>query len=334
MSDITSVYRARVNGELQPVEGAGPSVVDLFAGAGGLSLGFESAGFKVQGFEMDSDCCSTYNLNLSGPCHRTVLHLESNLPYADVLIGGPPCQPFSVAGRQSGLTDERNGFPAFVSAVRRIRPKIFIVENVRGVYYRNKEYINSVCRELASLGYVVDRKLLNAVDFGIPQKRERVFIVGHDGGWRWPRPESKKVTAGDALGAMAFEAPTDGLYLTANMDRYIANYEKKSKCVRPRDLHLDQPSRTLTCRNLAGATSDMMRIRLDDGRRRRLSVTEAARLQSFPDRWEWTGALGSRFSQIGNAVAPLLALALAKCVQGALIGTADGIESEEQLRFV
>jgi DNA (cytosine-5)-methyltransferase 1 len=99
------------------------------------------------------------------------------------------------------------------------------------------------------------------------------------------------------------------------MDAYVAKYEAASKCRQPRDLKLDQPSRTLTCRNLGGATGDMMRIRLEDGRRRRIDVREAARLQGFPDWFKFKGTTASQFRQIGNAVPPLLSLALAKQVR-------------------
>lgn len=327
-------YIERINRELRPVPDGSPRVIDLFAGAGGLSLGFEAAGFAVTGFEMNSDCCETYRKNLVGECHQETLHLDTELPEADVVIGGPPCQPFSVAGNQRGREDERNGFPAFVSAVRRLQPTLFLIENVRGVFYRNRAYIDRVCDELESLGYEVEAKLLNAVDFGVPQRRERVVIVGSRGAWQWPGAENAKVSAGEALGDLAFEAPADGLYLTSSMDRYIASYEAKSKCVRPRDLHLDQPSRTLTCRNLAGATSDMMRVKLTDGRRRRLRVEEAARLQSFPDWWTWAGSRDSAFNQVGNAVAPLFALALARSVRASLEGSVQSGQRQKQLRLI
>jgi DNA (cytosine-5)-methyltransferase 1 len=327
-------YADRLNNDLRPVPGGSPLVLDLFAGAGGLSLGFEAAGFDVHGYEMNSDCCDTYRMNLLGPCHMVELRPDTEFPKADVVIGGPPCQPFSVAGLQAGEDDSRNGFPAFVSAVKQAQPRLFIAENVRGVFYRNREYVDTVCDELRSLGYTVDVQVINAVKYGVPQKRERVIIVGHDGTWRWPTPESVTVTAGDALGNMAYEAPEEAAYLTPNMDDYIARYEAKSGCATPRDLHLHIPSRTLTCRNLGGATSDMMRIRLPDGRRRRLRIEEASRLQSFPDWWRWSGNTTSVFNQIGNAVAPLLAMHLANASRAYLEGRSEGFQTHEQLRLI
>ena len=111
---------------------------------------------------------------------------------------------------------------------------------------------------------------------------------------------------------MAFNIPENAKFLTTSMDNYIAKYEKASKCKTPRDLHLDKPARTLTCRNLAGATGDMHRIKLADGRRRRLTIREAARLQSFPDWFTFLGSEQSIFNQIGNAVPPVLSYHLAK----------------------
>ena len=123
---------------------------------------------------------------------------------------------------------------------------------------------------------------------------------------------------GDALGDSMQQAPDGSKFLTANMDEYIMRYEKASCCIRPRDLYPDQPARTVTCRNLAGATGDMLRIRLPDGRRRRLLVREAARLQSFPEWFEFCGTDSSKFNQIGNAVPPLLSLSLAASIRNYL----------------
>jgi DNA (cytosine-5)-methyltransferase 1 len=298
---------------LPKVRSNAPVVLDLFAGCGGLALGFEAAGFKTIGFEMDEDASATYGANLHGECHTLTLTPATDLgKRADVIIGGPPCQPFSVGGLQEGLRDKRNGFPAFISAVERYSPRVFVFENVRGMLYRNKQYFDEVLSALTHMGYRVECCLLNAVAYGVPQRRERLFVVGHSGTWSWPKPIRHTFTAGDALVGLADQIPTDAKFLTPSMDAYVAKYEKASKCVRPRDLHLDDASRTVTCRNLNGATGDMLRVRLPDGRRRRLTVREGARLQSFPDRFCFRGSEGSQFNQIGNAVPPLLAKAIGR----------------------
>lgn len=308
-------YVERINSILRTASTQDSLVLDLFAGCGGLSLGFEAQGFYTQGFEMNSDYCNTYEKNLKGTCIQTVLSFETELPYAPVVIGGPPCQPFSVNGEQKGLHDSRNCLPIFIASIAKIKPQIFIFENVRGLMYRNKWYLDEVIHSLAELGYIVEAKLLNAVDYGIPQKRERLIVVGHKGGFSFPPRVACQVMASQAIGDSATLTSPEAKYLTPSMDEYVARYEKASACKRPRDLHLDQPSRTLTCRNLAGATGDMMRIKLGDGRRRRLFVREAARLQSFPDWFTFYGTETSQFNQIGNAVPPLLAYHLAASVR-------------------
>jgi DNA (cytosine-5)-methyltransferase 1 len=120
---------------------------------------------------------------------------------------------------------------------------------------------------------------------------------------------------GEAIGDTMHEAPPDSKFLTESMDVYVAKYEKASYCINPRDLYEDKPARTLTCRNLAGATGDMQRVRLKDGRRRRLFPNEAARLQSFPDWFKFAGNETQVFNQIGNAVPPFLAYQLAQSVK-------------------
>lgn len=298
------------------IRGAAPNgfkVLDLFAGCGGLALGFEAAGFETHGFEMDADAAASYRKNLLGDC--TEVKLSAGYDYGfqpDLIIGGPPCQPFSVIGHQRGSQDDRDGFPVFIDAVARLQPRLAIIENVRGLMYQSRPYLDAVVAHLTALGYQVDYRLLKATDFGVPQNRERVVITASRVGWTWPKATvSKAVTAGTALGELASQAPDDGRYLTPAQDAYIARYEAKSKCVTPRDLHLNKPARTLTCRNFGASTSDMHRIKLADGRRRMLTVREGARLQSFPDWFEFVGREASVTKQIGNAVAPLFARALA-----------------------
>lgn len=303
-------------------------VIDLFAGCGGLSLGFEAAGYKTIGFEMDKNAGQTYNQNLAGSCIITKLNENYEYPNAQIIIGGPPCQPFSVGGNQKGINDSRNGFPIFLDAVKKLRPKVFMFENVRGLLYSNKWYFEIILEELRNSGYIIDYRLLNAVNFGIPQNRERLFVIGHKSSFEFPLRNKHKVTAGEAIGDLMSTIPLESKYLTEAQDTYIAKYEKASDCINPRDLHPDRPARTLTCRNLAAATGDMHRVKLQDGKRRRLLLREAARLQSFPDWFEFAGNETSKYYQIGNSVPPLLAykiaLSLKKCFK-----TPDTISLQE-----
>lgn len=319
---------------LKPSSSGGrPTALDLFAGCGGLALGFEAAGFETIGYEMDTDAVSTYNNNLSGYCHEEYLTEDTIFPEAEVIIGGPPCQPFSVGGNQQGLHDSRDGFPAFIHAVDTIRPRLWMFENVRGMMYRNKTYLMEILQRLESFGYEVSFQILKAADYMVPQNRERLVVVGHDGGFRYPSKSNVKFTAGDAVRDIAFKVDSDSKFVSPSQDIYIAKYEKASKCINPRDLHLDRPARTVTCRNLAGATGDMHRIRLPDGRRKRLTVREGARLQSFPDWFEFGGSEASQFKQVGNAVPPLMAYHLAKVVLSYINGEEIESGETEQLEF-
>ena len=304
-------YIDYINATLKPRTTEQEIVLDLFAGCGGLSLGFEAAGYKTLGYEMDIAAANTYEKNLGSPCHAVKLDLDFQYPEAAIIIGGPPCQPFSVGGHQKGFEDARDGFPIFIDAVKKLQPKVFMFENVRGLLYTNKWYFDLVIAELRKLGYLIDFKLLNAVNFGVPQNRERLFVIGHRATYSFPKPQHKQVTVGEAIGDTMLTAPEGSKFLNASMDTYVAKYEKASFCINPRDLYPNKPARTLTCRNLAGATGDMQRVRLEDGKRRRLFQREAARLQSFPDWFEFTGNETQQFNQIGNAVPPLLAYQLA-----------------------
>lgn len=326
-------YINEINVTLKPSDAYFATVLDLFAGSGGLALGFEANGFRTIGFEKEIDYCLTYKNNLKADCLQIQLAKETKFPTASIIIGGPPCQPFSVGGKQKGLKDSRDGFPAFIAAVKQVKPELFLFENVRGMMYRNKWYLDEIVTKLSLLGYIVDYKLFNTVNYGIPQKRKRVIVVGHKGGFEFPKPQKRQITSGEALGELVEQIPPNAKFLTKNMDDYVARYEKASKCIRPRDLRLNEPSRTLTCRNLAGATGDMMRIRLQDGRRRRLTVREAARLQSFPDWFKFFGSETSQFNQIGNAVPPLFSYHLAASVKQYMLAS-DKHKSAAQIEIL
>jgi DNA (cytosine-5)-methyltransferase 1 len=308
-------FVTKINSLLRPKTTEKEIVLDLFAGCGGLSLGFEAAGFKTIGYEMDSLAAATYQRNIGSVCHAVKLDLDFIYPKAEIVIGGPPCQPFSVGGDQKGINDSRDGFPVFIDAVKKLRPMVFLFENVRGLLYSNKWYFELVIEELHKIGYIIDYKLLNAVNYGVPQNRERLFVIGHRAKFTFPKPNLHKVTVGDAIGDLMHTVPPESKFLTESMDTYVANYERASACINPRDLYADRPARTLTCRNLAGATGDMHRVKLNDGRRRRILHREAARLQSFPDWFEFSGNETQQFNQIGNAVPPLLAYQLAMALK-------------------
>lgn len=309
------MYVDNINSNLKPNITEAAVVLDLFAGCGGLSLGFEAAGFKTIGYEMVESAVETYNKNLKGHCEQTMLSVGYDYPHADIVIGGPPCQPFSVRGKQMGMKDARDGFPIFIDAIARLQPKVFLCENVRNLMYSHKWYLDLIVDELRKLGYIVEFKCVNAVNYGVPQNRERIIIVGHRSKFTFPKMSQKKVTVGDAIGDTMNQVIEGCHFLTPQQDAYIAEYERKSDCINPRDLYADRPARTITCRNLAGATSDMQRVKLPDGRRRRIVQREAARLQSFPDWFEFCGNETQQFTQIGNAVPPLLAYQLALAVK-------------------
>ena len=168
--------------------------------------------------------------------------------------------------------------------------------------------------ELKSLGYAVEESLLNAVDFGAPQRRERLFVVAHKGAPFVPYKCERRFTAGEALGTMARSVPPNARFLTPSMDDYVARYEAKSMCIRPRDLHLDAPSRTVTCEILPVPQRYLLRgpasrrTAPSPHRSGRRAIAELPRLVSL----QW--GRDKQFKQVANAVPPLLAKAVAKAV--------------------
>lgn len=206
-----------------------------------------------------------------------------------------------------------------------------------GCFTKINWYLREVIEELEKLGYHINYALLNAVNYEVPQNRERIIVIGSKHKINLPKKVNRTVTVGQALGELYYQHSDESKFFTESMDKYVANYERASNCINPRDLYLDRPARTLTCRNLAGATGDMHRVRLMDGRRRRITVREAARLQSFPDWFEFSGTETNQFNQVGNAVAPYFAYHLAKNIKKYFAGKANNqyilIENEQLKLF-
>lgn len=283
-------------------------------------MGFRARGFAVIGLDSDTMALETYKRNV-GPAAVSTLHEGSVVPPADVLLAGPPCQPWSRAGTRLGEADHREGLLVTASIMERMKPRALIVENVpelaRG---SGRRYLDSFVRRIETAGYRVFEREMNGADFGVPQNRRRVFLVAIRGTFRFPDGLPHRISAGKAIGRTARKATRSPRWLTPAMEVRISRYERASKCRRPRDLHLDRPSRTLTVRNLVGATGDMMRVQPDNRRRRRLTVHEAARLQSFPDWFKFAGSQSKQLEQIGNAVPPLLSYHIAGAILTALQG--------------
>lgn len=191
--------------------------VTLFAGAGGACQGLKEAGLDVVAcFERDRDAVATLRAN-GLPAVQADLagydwHSTPYCDWVDLVEGGPPCQPFSAAGLGAGEWDPRDCIPAYIDAIRALRPATFVMENVRGLTYKkHRPYLDTVIGRFKRLGYTVEWRVLNAADFGVPQTRQRLFVVGSGDGSpiEWPAPTHAKggadgllpwVTMASALG--------------------------------------------------------------------------------------------------------------------------------------
>ncbi|MDI4567479.1 MAG: DNA cytosine methyltransferase [Mycoplasma sp.] len=310
-------------------------VLEFFAGAGGLALGLEQAGFKTVGLiEIDKNCINTLFKNRPdwNLIHSDIIDLVGNnldiyikkFKNIDLISGGFPCQPFSYAGKKKGFNDTRGTiFYYFVEVIRKIRPKMFLIENVKGLLTHNdKKTFQTIIETLQKLDYHLSWQVLNALDYGIAQKRERLFIVGIDSCYSsqpfiFPPKYSKKLTLKDvlknvpkSLGASYSDkkkkifslVPPGGCW--KNLPTDIAKeYMGKSyflgggKTGIARRLSWNEPSLTLTC-----SPSQNQTERCHPDEIRPFTIREYARIQGFPDTWEFSGSIHSIYKQIGNAV--------------------------------
>jgi DNA (cytosine-5)-methyltransferase 1 len=324
---------------------AGP-VVDLFAGCGGLSIGLSRAGFAIEAaVEIDADACESF-----GRLHRDVELIDGDIADVDfkrfrgearVVAAGVPCQPFSSGGKRLAAADPRDGFPQLLRAVREVRPEAVLVENVAGLTRgEQRRYFESVAHALEDVGFTVAWQLLNAADYGVPQKRVRLFLVAMRGrsfefppathgpgrGRDWVESGSV-VSAAESVGE-----PNPSIVTYARQpDLRPSPYDGHIFNGGGRPIDRSKPSHTILASAGGNKTHwvDTLGIvpayhaRLAAGEpplsgdvpgARRITVAESALLQSFPPDVKFAGARSNQYTQVGNAVPPVLAEALGRAL--------------------
>jgi DNA (cytosine-5)-methyltransferase 1 len=337
------------NGDLPPALTEFPKkvenvpVVSFFTGCGGMDLGFERVGFEhVAAFEYNEIFCRTLRKNrpqwkVFGPPFsngdvskfETVKQDLSGLiasPFDGVFIGGPPCQPFSIAANQRfsrsgdnfkriGFAHEKNGnlFFDFVRLILKFRPAVFVIENVPGLRdIDGGEQLSEAIELLELNGYNVNEPaVLNAADYGVPQYRERLFVVGSRLPSSFNLPDKRAhVGCGSVLADVPNGLPNHETreHKAGSIDRYMRlRYGQRDQLGRVDRLDPTLPSKTV----IAGGTNGGGRSHLHPEIPRTLSVRECARLQTFPDEYVFLGPTARQFTQVGNAVPPVLAATIA-----------------------
>lgn len=282
--------------------------IDLFAGIGGIRLGFESVGGQcVFSSEFDEDACKTYEANFGEHPSGDITKINANdIPDFDILLGGFPCQSFSIIGKKEGFSNETCGtlFFDIERILKAKRPSAFMLENVRNlVAHDNGNTFKVIRGHLEALGYTVHAKVLNALDYGVPQKRERIIIVGFlkDIPFEFPKPvsENERLTLSNIL-----EEGVDVRY-------YVKESIKQSRLDRLRDK--DYPKPYISHENIAGSVtphpySSALRagasanyILIND--ERRPTEREMLRIQGFPDTFKIVLPYSKIKKQCGNSVA-------------------------------
>ncbi len=325
--------------------------LELFSGAGGLSLGLEMAGFRVvAAVESNRDSARTYAaLFPQADLKNCLIQDLSFKDYRgiDLISGGPPCQPFSSGGKRLSKGDSRDMIPEFIRAVSEARPRAFVMENVPGLLSpRNRSYFEGIAAELARLGYRLKSQLLTAADYGVPQKRRRLFLVGvkSQSSFQFPAPcygpqsGRRYLPAGKILqfDRMIGDPNQSKIVYAKNPDLRPNPYHGQLFNGGGRPIDLSAPCHTILASAGGNKTHFLDSLDLVPGyhehlRRggkprqgmlpggRRLTVEESALIQTFPiDRVQFFGSRSSRYSQVGNAVPPLLAAAIGRSVAEAL----------------
>ena len=324
--------------------------IELFAGGGGLALGMEKAGFHhVILNEFDHAACQTLKTNRPGwNVIEGDVHDIDFTPYrgkVDFLSGGFPCQAFSYAGEKRGFEDARGTlFFELARAVKEIQPKVFMGENVRGLFtHENGQTLQVIKDVIADLGYtLIEPRVLKAIMYQVPQKRERLILIAIRNDiadkvtFHWPAPYHKILTLRDAFykgilynidvpDSIGQKYPQrkkeimDMVPMGGNWNSLPLEIQKEylkgsfglggGKTGIARRLSLDEPSLTLTCAPAMKQTE-----RCHPLETRPLNVREYARIQTFPDDWQFCGKMDAQYKQIGNAVPVNLAAAIGRAV--------------------
>ena len=305
------------------------SCLELCAGAGGQALGLEEAGFEHAGLvEIDKNCCATLRANRP---HWNVIEQDlrtfDGTPYrgVDLVAGGLPCPPFSVAGKQLGRNDERNLFPDAIRIIEGCRPRAVMIENVRGLLDAVfEDYRNHVGRQLDKLGYHPEWRLFNAADFGVPQLRPRVLFVAIRknlvDNFAWPLPG---FVMPPTVGEVLFDLMSESGWKGAKEWRKRAN-EIAPTIVGGSRRH-GGPDLGPTRARMAWASLGVDGKGIWDSApgpdfvgMPRLTVRMVARLQGFPDDWQFVGRKTSAYRQVGNAFPSPVARAVGEQIRKCL----------------
>ena len=360
-----------------PLSGVGRRVLSFFTGGGGLDLGFEAAGFEtVYATDIDADSCATLRTNIGKALHADLVVERADIRRIDperlpggidLVIGGPPCQSFSASGRRAGgaagrLDDRGTLFEAYCRIIAAVSPAAFVFENVRGILGTNKgEDWRAIVAAFSKLGYAVSYRLLDALDYGAPQQRERLFLVGHRlaGDFLFPRPTHgpdsvngvSHITAGEALAGIVEDEDLASLALATGKYAHLLplvppgqNYlHFTAKRGYPRPIFAYR-SRFSDFLYKADPAAPVKTIIASPGKytgplhwdNRYFSMREYRRLQGFPDDYAFHGTRDSVIRQIGNSVSPKVAERLALAVAAQIFGANTAvplIEAHHTLSF-
>lgn len=303
--------------------------IEFCAGAGGQALGLELAGFRHEALvEIEADYAKTLRLNRPDWDVRTAdMNVFDGRAYkgVDILAAGLPCPPFSMAGKQLGEKDERNLFPAAIRLIDEIRPKAVMIENVRGFLSAVfDDYRNHLKVQLKKLGYTADWRLLNASDFGVPQLRPRVVIVAVrddlNDVFDWPAPlPHNPPTVGQTLHDLMAAEGWPGAKSWAERANDIApTIVGGSKKHGGPDLGPTRARQAWASLGVEGRTLAEQAPGPDYVGMPRLTVRMVARIQGFPDNWQFYGRKTTAYRQVGNAFPPPVAKAVAQNLRIAL----------------